>query len=211
MAQIFDPALQESLTQLLTWRRDVRHFETRAVSDSLLATLMDEACLAPSVGNSQPWRYVHVQSAEARAQVLHIFEHASRSATEIYDEQKRRLYESLKLEGLREAPLQLAVFCDMGTLQGHGLGRQTMEETLCYSVVCSIHTLWLAAKARGLGLGWVSILEPSAVTKALAVPEDWRFVAYLCLGYPAFETTVPELEQEGWQSRMDACRKLEVR
>ena len=100
------------------------------------------------------------------------------------------------------APIQLAVFTQADAEEGHGLGRQTMPEALAYSTVCAIHTLWLAARAEGVGLGWLSILEPDIVARALDAPENWRLTAYLCLGRSAEETTIPALERDGWQSRL---------
>ena len=110
-------------------------------------------------------------------------------------------YAGLKLAGLAEAPCHLAVFTVADPDQGGGLGRQTMPETTAYSTVLAIHTLWLAARAAGLGLGWVSILDPAEVSRALDVPEAWRLVAYLCLGNPATEEATPELERAGWEWR----------
>jgi 5,6-dimethylbenzimidazole synthase len=102
---------------------------------------------------------------------------------------------------MREAPVQLAVFCDEATEQGMGLGAATMPETRRYSVVAAITQMWLAARARGLGLGWVSILDAEALARALSVPGDWKLVAYLCLGWPAEESDIPELERAGWETR----------
>jgi len=107
----------------------------------------------------------------------------------------------LKLEGLSQAPVHLAVCADETTGQGHGLGRQTMPETIRYSVVAAIQTLWLAARAEGLGVGWVSILDPDAARAVLDLPEGWTFVAYLCLGWPEEEHDDPELERHGWEQR----------
>ena len=107
----------------------------------------------------------------------------------------------MKLEGLEQAPVHLAVCADEATAQGAGLGRRTMPETIRYSVVAAIQTLWLAARAEGLGVGWVSILDPEAARATLDLPEDWSFVAYLCLGWPEADNDVPELEREGWERR----------
>jgi 5,6-dimethylbenzimidazole synthase len=109
---------------------------------------------------------------------------------------------------MQEAPVHLAVFCDETTGQGLGLGRKTMPETLRYSAVIAVHTLWLAARARGLGLGWVSILDPAAARDSLDVPGTWAFVAYLCIGWPIEDNAQPELQQRGWQSREAACRQV---
>jgi 5,6-dimethylbenzimidazole synthase len=131
------------------------------------------------------------------------FARANAEALNRYAGERRGLYAKLKLEGLEAAPVQIAVFADEDTSGGASLGRQTMPETLRYSVVGTIQTLWLAARAHGLGVGWVSILEPGTVTAALDVPSTWKLVAYLCIGWPAEEHLDPELERHGWQERID--------
>ena len=113
------------------------------------------------------------------------------------------LYARLKLEGLTLAPVHLAVCADEGTATGHRLGRATMPETLRYSVVAAVQTFWLAARAEGLGVGWVSILDPAAVCRELDLPSDWTLVAYLCIGWPQEEHDDPELERHGWETRLD--------
>ncbi len=202
-APIFTPAFVEQLDTLLIWRRDVRHFQTRPLEAGSLDQLLDQASLAPSVGNSQPWRFVRVVSPERRAAIIAHAEAQNAQAATLYQDAQRAHYDALKLHGLIDAPEHLAVFCNMEPEEGHGLGRQTMPETLAYSAVLAIHTLWLAARARGVGLGWVSILDPDAIAPMLDVPRNWRFIGYLCLGYPAEDHDVPELEQRGWQSRID--------
>ena len=199
---VFTSEFAEQLDNLLTWRRDVRNFQTRPLEDGLLDTLLDLASLAPSVGNSQPWRFVRVVSPERRAAIIAHVDNENARAAMLYQDKERAYYDALKLHGLIEAPEHIAVFCDMEPEEGHGLGRQTMPETLAYSAVLAIHTLWLAAQARGIGMGWVSILEPRAIAPVLDVSPDWRFIGYLCLGYPAEQHDVPELERRGWQARV---------
>jgi 5,6-dimethylbenzimidazole synthase len=193
---------------LLTWRRDVRRFRPDPVPPTLVDHLLDLVQLAPSVGNSQPWRFVQVESAEARAAVRTIFEQCNREALAGFSGDRAQTYAGLKLSGLDQAPLQLAVFCDEATEQGDGLGRRTMPETLAWSVVGAVHLLWLAARTRGLGLGWVSILDPAQVTEVLEVPKAWRLIAYLCLGWPQEEHDTPELERRGWQARTAQGRNV---
>jgi len=123
------------------------------------------------------------------------------AALSSYAGERAQLYARLKLAGLDEAPVHLALFADRGTAQGHGLGRRTMPEMAEYSAVMAVHTLWLVARAEGLGLGWVSILDPVAVSRILEVPGDWIFLGYFCLGYPQSETVTPELAREGWEQR----------
>jgi 5,6-dimethylbenzimidazole synthase len=204
----FGQPFQAELAELLAWRRDVRHFRTDPVPEAVVERLLDLACLAPSVGNSQPWRFVAVESAARRQAIIANFEAANAEALGGYRGERAALYAGLKLSGLREAPVHLAVFCDESTGQGLGLGRKTMPETLRYSAVIAVHTLWLAARARGLGVGWVSILDPVAAAQALDVSAAWSLVAYLCLGWPLEDRAEPELQQRGWQARDTACRQV---
>jgi len=197
-----DPDLAGQLDRLLRWRRDVRHFAARPVAEADMRDLLETAALAPSVGNAQPWRFVRVRSAGLRGALAdHVDACVADAARDQADPDRRNLYSSLKLHGLREAPELLAVFCDDHPQAGHGLGIATMPEMLRYSTVMAIHTLWLAARARGIGLGWVSILDPETVFAMLDVPGDWALIALLCVGYPAQPSLTPELEQRGWQKR----------
>jgi 5,6-dimethylbenzimidazole synthase len=198
---LFDAAFQARFGQLLAWRRDVRRFRSDAVPEELLASLLELTRLAPSVGNCQPTRWVRVDDAGRRAAIAGNFEAANHAALASYDGERAQTYARLKLEGLREAPVHLAVFCDEGTPQGHGLGTRTMPQTRRYSAICALHTFWLAARMHGLGVGWVSILDPSDVPAVLDIPPDWSFIAYLCVGWPLEEHLTPELEREGWQAR----------
>ena len=117
------------------------------------------------------------------------------------DRERAGRYARLKLAGMEEAPCHLAVFADRSTDQGHGLGRQTMPEMIEYSAVTAVHTIWLAARAQGIGMGWVSILDPAIVAQLLRVPAEWKFIGYFCLGYPELDDTIPELQQMGWEER----------
>ena len=197
----FSPDFQADLLRLMRWRRDVRRFRKCPVDEAILRDCLATFALAPSVGLSEPWRVVRVQSDTARAAALANFEAANAAALGGYDGEKARLYSSLKLSGMREAPVQLAVFCDESTAKGAGLGAQTMPEARRYSVVGAITQFWLAARARGLGLGWVSILDPDRLSQDLDISCDWRLVAYLCIGWPETDSATPELELAGWEDR----------
>lgn len=199
----FDDAFRDTLETLLVWRRDVRRFRTDPLPDGLLDHLLSLTALSPSVGNAQPWRFVIVEDPARRQGVIANFERANADALNEYDAERAELYAGLKLAGLREAPVHLAVYCDGESELGHGLGRRTMPEMLAYSVVGAITTLWLAARAHGVGLGWVSILDPAEVDRTLDVPAAWRLVGYLCLGFPQVEHDTPELVRAGWQDRVD--------
>ena len=179
----------------------MRRFQTTVLPAGLLDELLELACLAPSVGLSQPWRFIRVDSTERRKAVEGEFERANASALAGYLGERSALYARLKLAGLDCAPVHLAVFADRGTDKGSGLGRQTMPEMLEYSVIAAISTLWLAARAYGVGMGWVSIIDADRVNGILDAPADWRLMAYLCLGYPQEEMEIPELERAGWEKR----------
>lgn len=195
----FDDGFRDKLGELFAWRRDVRRFRREPVPEDVLAKLLDLMQLAPSVGHSQPWRWLRVDDPAQRAAVQASFSHCNADALAEYEGERAALYARLKLEGLREAPVQFAVFCDHGTVQGHGLGRRTMPEMLDYSVVAAITQFWLAARAHGLGLGWVSILDPAEIASIGGAPPDWKLIGYLCLGYPEAEHEVPELVRAGWE------------
>ena len=197
----FGAQFQAQLLDLFRWRRDVRHFCAAPVPPALLDHLLEVACLAPSVGLSQPWRFVMVESPVRRAAVRADFARCNAAALACQHPDRAAAYARLKLAGLDEAPCQLAVFAEPDPIEGHGLGRQTMPQTTSYSAVMAVHTLWLAARAAGLGLGWVSILNPAEVTRVLDVPAEWSFVGYFCLGYPLANHDTPELERAGWERR----------
>lgn len=198
----FDEAFRSRLHDLFVWRRDVRRFRTEPLPPGALEQLIAEACLAPSVGLSQPWRFVIVDEPARRAAVAANFRAANREALDAYAGEQRARYAQLKLAGLEEAPCQFAVFVDETTPLGHGLGRRTMPEMLRYSAVAAICQLWLAARAQGVGMGWVSILDPAAVGRALDLPPEWPLIGYFCLGYPADSSAEPELAREGWERRV---------
>lgn len=206
----FDDAFRARLDTLIAWRRDVRRFSARQVPPPLIEHLLDLAQLSPSVGNSQPWRWVLVESPEKRAAIRADFLASNAAAREVMPDERARLYASLKLEGLDRAPLQFAVFCDRGTGQGNGLGRHSMPEMLEYSVAAMVSTFWLAARAAGLGVGWVSILDPRRVGLLLEVSPAWKLIAYLCVGWPEEEHLDPELERHAWQRRTEVGRLVKV-
>jgi 5,6-dimethylbenzimidazole synthase len=197
----FDAGFRARLRELFAWRRDVRRFRTDPLPDGALRGLIEAACLAPSVGLSQPWRFVVVEDPARRAAIVDDFNRCNREALSAYEGDRAALYAKLKLAGLKEAPCHLAIYADEATTTGHGLGRRTMPEMLRFSVVTAVANLWLAARAAGIGMGWVSILDPQRVSEILEVPGGWRLIGYFCLGYPQTESDTPELETEGWESR----------
>jgi 5,6-dimethylbenzimidazole synthase len=206
----FSPAFRDELAALMRWRRDVRRFRTTPVPPDILARCLAAFASAPSVGLSEPWRILQIERQIARQACHANFRDSNAVALDGQSGEKAQLYSQLKLSGMAEAPVHLAVFCDDGTAKGAGLGAATMPETRAYSVVGAITLFWLALRSEGLGLGWVSILDPDRLARDLAVPEDWRFIGYLCIGWPEEEDTVPELERSGWESRA-ATLHLETR
>jgi 5,6-dimethylbenzimidazole synthase len=195
----FSDRFRAELEDLFRWRRDVRRFRPDPIEAGRLERLIQTASLAPSVGYSQPWRFVVVQDPTLRQKVRLNFEECNQAALSSYEGEQAQRYATLKLSGLDQAPVHLAVFCDCSTASGHHLGRRTMPEMLEYSVVLACHTLWLAARACGIGVGWVSILDPQKLSLDLGIASDWKLVAYLCIGYPEEEHIDPELSRYQWE------------
>ncbi|MGZ8309920.1 MAG: 5,6-dimethylbenzimidazole synthase, partial [Rhodoplanes sp.] len=159
----FDEAFRAKLRDLLILRRDVRRFRDAPLPAGMLERLIETACLAPSVGLSQPWRFVIVDDPDRRRAIVEDFTACNADALSAHSGERAARYAELKLAGLQEAPCQFAVFADRDTPQGHGLGRRTMPEMVEYSVVTAVYTMWLAARAEGVGMGWVSILDPGRI------------------------------------------------
>ncbi|MEV8466249.1 5,6-dimethylbenzimidazole synthase [Fluviibacterium sp. DFM31] len=197
----FSDSFRHDLAELMRWRRDVRRFRSDPVDGCVLDRCLQSFTLAPSVGLSQPWRLRRIASGPARDSARRNFTAANAAALGGYDGDKAATYAGLKLSGMDMAPEQIAVFCDEATAQGAGLGAGTMPEMRRYSVVCAIMQFWLAARAEGLGVGWVSILDAPALCRDWNMPETWELVAYLCIGWPEDDGTDPELEKAGWETR----------
>jgi 5,6-dimethylbenzimidazole synthase len=184
-------------------RRDVRSgFLPEALSDEILLRLLAAAHHAPSVGLMQPWRFIVIRSRQVRGAVRDLFSQAQQLAAESYEGDRAELYRGLKLEGILEAPQNLCIVCDPVSERGHRLGRQSVPETAVYSAVCAVQNLWLAARAEGVGVGWVSILDPEALKVLLGIPTRMVMVAYLCIGYVDGFQPSPELERVGWEQRV---------
>lgn len=192
-------AHRHALEDVLRWRRDVRHFRTDPVAPEVMARLRASLDHAPSVGNARPWRVIQVEDTALRDEITANFEASNVAAAQVYSGQEQEAYLALKLAGLRDAPVHLAVFTDTAPEAGSGLGRQTMPEMLAYSTVMAIHTLWLAARAENIGVGWVSILNPEDVCITLSAPAGWSLTGYLCVGHPHTSSPTPLLHEVGWQ------------
>ena len=189
---------------LLTWRRDVRRFRRDPLPEAAVERLLELASLAPSVGLSQPWRFVLAEDPLRRAAVRRNFAACNAAALAGQAPERAAQYARLKLAGLDDAPCHLAVFADRETSQGHGLGRHTMPEVIEYSVVAAAHTLWLAARAEGIGMGWVSIIDPAFIAAVLEVPAGWKLIGYFCLGFPEADDAAPVLQRLAWEERRPA-------
>jgi 5,6-dimethylbenzimidazole synthase len=183
-------------------RRDVRsQFLADPVPDEVLGRILDAAHHAPSVGFMQPWDFVVIRDAAVRQAVHQNFECASRQAAEAYHGEQRKLYDSLKLAGVRDAPVNICITCDSERSKGSGLGRQTDPAVALYSTACAVQNLWLAARAESIGVGWVSILDFEQLKSTLGIPPALTLVAYLCVGYVSEFRPLPELEEKGWETR----------
>jgi 5,6-dimethylbenzimidazole synthase len=198
----FDESARQAVYRAIRERRDVRSgFLPEPMPDDLIGKLLEAAHNAPSVGLMQPWRFIVVQDIEVRQTIHRIFLDANQQALAGYEGEQQRNYASLKLQGILEAPQNLCIVCDSQSNQGHQLGRRTMPETALYSAVCAVQNLWLAARAEGIGVGWVSILEPNQLRRTLKIPGHITPVAYLCLGYVEAFAAEPDLERAGWEKR----------
>jgi 5,6-dimethylbenzimidazole synthase len=198
----FDEAERNAIYRVIRARRDVRRgFLPEPLPDALLTRLLRAAHDAPSVGLMQPSRFVIIRSLEVRRRIHAAFQQANQQASANYQGARHDQYAALKLEGILEAPQNLCILCEADSEQGHGLGRQTMPQTAVYSTVCAIQNLWLAARAEGVGVGWVSILSPDALRSVLGIPAHIEPVAYLCVGYVDNFGNEPELERVGWERR----------
>jgi len=198
----FSAAERSAVYRAFRERRDVRTgYLPQPIDDATLYRLLTAAHQAPSVGFMQPWRFIVVRNEGLRRAVHGIFQRANTDAAARYAGDQRKLYSRLKLEGLLEAPQHLCVLCDDESERGHYLGRNSMPETSVYSVVCAIQNLWLAARTEGIGVGWVSILDPLAIKELLRIPTGAQLIAYLCLGYVREFSDMPDLERDGWEQR----------
>jgi 5,6-dimethylbenzimidazole synthase len=201
---IFSDQERETVYKAIYNRRDVRgQFKPDPIPEEVLSRIISAAHHAPSVGFMQPWDFVIVKSPEVKRRVKEGFEVAHQEAAEMFQREKRDTYESLKLEGIMEAPVGICITCDRGRTGPVVIGRTANPEMDLYSSVCAVQNLWLAARAENLGVGWVSIIHHDALRKALNMPENIMPIAYLCIGYVTFFHDKPELEKAGWLPRAD--------
>lgn len=199
----FSTAERDAVYRAIHTRRDVRgQFLPDPVPDEVLARVLTAAHHAPSVGFMQPWDFIVVRSPEIKGKVNQAFRAAHAEAELMFDEDKRSTYRKLKLEGILEAPINLCITCDRSRNGPVVVGRTHIAAMDVYSSVCAVQNLWLAARAEGLGVGWVSIFEQQVLREALGIPPEIIPVAYLCIGYVSHFHARPELEAAGWLPRM---------
>jgi cob(II)yrinic acid a,c-diamide reductase (EC 1.16.8.1) len=184
-------------------RRDIRsYFKPDPIPDEVLAKILLAAHLAPSVGYSQPWNFIIIRDENIKRKVKEEVERQRLRYRELLDEGRRKLFDTIKIEGIMEAPINIAVTCDPSRFGPYVLGRITMPETCNYSTVLAIENLWLAARAENLGMGWVSFLDKNKIKEILGIPSNVEFIAYLTLGYVTKFPERPELEEKGWNYRL---------
>jgi len=201
--KIFSESESNVLEEIILNRRDVRgnRFLDKQIPQAELDKILQAAVNAPSVGFSQPWEFVIIKDKHKKAAIKANFDAAKQREQTIFKESREEQYQALKLEGIHEAPINIAVFYKPSC--GPVLGQSQMQEAGLYSVVCAVQNMWLMSRALNIGLGWVSILEPDAVKKVLNAPSENQLVAYLCLGYVDHFYTHPELEKLHWEKRKD--------
>lgn len=207
----FSDAERDAVYRAIHTRRDVRgQFLPDPVSDEVLARLLSAAHHAPSVGFMQPWDFIVVRAPQIKARVHEAFRAAHAEAALMFDGDRRETYQSLKLEGILEAPVNLCVTCDRSRHGPVVVGRTHIPTMDLYSAVCAVQNLWLAARAEGLGVGWVSIFHQDALREALGIPKEIVPVAYLCIGHVSHFYSKPELETAGWLPRLPLDRLLHI-
>jgi 5,6-dimethylbenzimidazole synthase len=189
------------LNEIMQYRRDVRgnRFIDKPISNELIDKVLTSALSAPSVGYSQPWQFVLIDDKQVKQKVLESFNEENQQAKTLFSDKKQQAYQALKLEGIVEAPLNIAVFYKPS--QEPTLGQTSMAEVGKYSVVCAIQNMWLMARSLNIGMGWVSIVAPEKVKAAVNAPEDNELIAYLCLGYVDKFLDEPELKIKNWQQQ----------
>lgn len=199
----FSDEQRQGLYRAIHERRDVRsQFLPNPIPNEILARLLNAAHHAPSVGFMQPWDFILIDSVPVREQIVAIFEQENEKAANNYSGDRQQTYRSLKLQGILDSPINLCITCDRSRGGDHVLGRNSIVETDLFSTCLAVQNLWLAARAEGIGVGWVSILDQQQLANTLNLPDHVYPLAYLCLGYVSEFLDQPELQKKGWRSRL---------
>jgi 5,6-dimethylbenzimidazole synthase len=208
-AQPFSDEEKRGVYRAIHERRDVRgQFLPDPIPAEVLGRILNAAHHAPSVGFMQPWDFIVIEDPGVRRAVYANFERANCAAAGVYEGERRDTYGRLKLAGILDAPVNICITCDRERTLGHKLGRHTDAATDLYSTVCAVQNLWLAARAEGLGVGWVSILDFEELKVLLQIPQTLTPVAYLCVGYVSEFRPRPDLEENGWEHRQELSTLL---
>ncbi len=203
MGEHFSDEERAAVYKAIRLRRDIRRqFEGTPISRDALARILSAAHHAGSVGFMQPWDFILIEDRATREQVLQSFLRERDRSAKFYEDARRDLYLSLKLEGILESAMNVCVTCDRTRGGPHVLGRSSILETDLYSTCCAVQNLWLAGRAEGVGVGWVSILDPNELARILGLPDHVVPVAYLCMGYVREFPDRPELQRAGWRQRL---------
>ncbi len=197
--QTFSESERNAVYRAIQERRDMRHFVSAPVAPAVMQRLIDAALHAPSVGFMQPWRIVRITCKDVRAQ-LHAAVERERLLTADALGERRDAFMKLKVEGMRDCA-EVLVMALMDGRERHVFGRRTLPEMDLASVACAIQNMWLAARAEGIGMGWVSLFDPQEIAELLAMPAGARPVAILCVGHVERYYDAPMLETEGWATR----------
>jgi len=197
----FDESERAAVYRAIARRRDVRHFRPGAIDDDVLERILDAAHHAPSVGYSQPWDFILVRDPERRARIRESFLRCREREAAGYSPERREKYLSYRLEGILESTLNVCVTVDERPGPEPILGTVTQPESVRSSVFCAVQNLWLAARVEGIGVGWVSIVEPHVLRAELALPDGVSPMAYLCVGWPVELRDRPMLEETGWRAQ----------
>lgn len=194
---------RQGVYQAIFTRRDVRgEFRPDPISDEVLARILTAAHHAPSVGYMQPWSFLLIRDPQKKQEVHDLFKTANAEAEMMFPPAQRHFYHGLKLEGILESPLNILVTCDRQRAGNVVIGRTHIPVMDLYSSVCAVQNLWLAARAEGLGVGWVSIFDETRLRTVLGLPRGVFPIAYLCVGWVRGFHQTPELEKAGWRSRL---------
>ena len=205
----FSDAERDAVYKAIFTRRDVRdQFLPDPVAEDVLHRILTAAHHAPSVGLSQPWNFIVIRDQAARDQVWRAFNRANEEAAQMFEGDRQTSYRSLKLEGIRKAPVNICVTCDRSRGGKVVLGRTHNQSMDLYSTVCAIQNLWLAARAEGIGMGWVSVFRDADLRDLLKIPDRIEIVGYLCLGHVDELYQTPELEVKGWSKRLPVAEMI---